>query len=693
MNTTDTQNPGAEKKAGGLLAKWRAAVEKELQGAPFDKKLVTTLPEGIRIQPLYTPADAQAIVPSAARRGLTRPVGHGWDIAQVYRKASTTEYNRAILDALNRGQNAVVLRLDAATRAGIDADAATDTDISNDGVSLNDSKDWVCALSGIAVTAVPVHVEAGAAALPAASLYLAAVRNQGAAWDKLSGSLTSDPVRELAVAGRLPTSLDALWADQAGWTTWAAEHAPKLATAGVDASIYADAGANAVQELALALAGVRETLSALLERNVPAAVAVKRLRTTLAVGPDFFLEVSKFRAWRELFAQLLEGYGLAASLPRVHARTAGWNKSSLDAETNLLRLTTEALAAVLGGVDSLEITPFDAGWKHDNEFSGRMARNLHVMLAEEFQVKDPIDAVGGSWYVETLTTELSQRAWAQFQAIEKDGGLVAGLTKGAVQALVAASCKDRLDGVDKRRTIFVGVNQYPNTKDTPKTAEAIAPEVLAARRTGIAARRTAWRETKPASWAGAMECALAAAGRGATQAQLLSQLVVAGEATGIAEPIAAFRVSQGFEALRNRMVTLAASGKRPKVLLAKMGPVLQHKARADFSAGFFAAGGFELLAKETFENGAQVAAAAVKAGAAVVVLCSTDDTYPTLVPDVTQALKAAGGKRTLVLAGYPTEHIEAFKQQGVDEFIHIRANVRQTLETILAAALSQEDKR
>ncbi|MDX2185476.1 MAG: methylmalonyl-CoA mutase family protein [Opitutaceae bacterium] len=693
MNTNQTTNPAADSNVGGLLAKWRAAVEKELQGAPFDKKLVATLPEGIRVQPLYTPSDAGRTGNEAARRGLARPVGQGWDIAQVYRKASAAEFNASILDALNRGQNAVVVRLDAATRAGIDVDAAPESQVGADGVSLNDLKDWTKALEKVALDAVPVHVEAGAAALPSASLYLAAAKKAGIAWERLTGSLTSDPLRELALSGKLPASLDSLWADQAGWTLWASSQAPRLATAGVDASLYADSGANAVQELALALASVRETLSALLEKGVPAVTAVARIRTTLSAGPDFFVEVAKFRAWREVWTQLLEGYGVASVLPRVHARTSAWNKSSLDAETNLLRVTTEALAAVIGGIDSLEITPFDSLWKQDNELSGRLARNLHTMLAEEFQVKDPIDAVGGSWYVEALTTELAQKAWAQFQTIEKDGGLVAALRGGSIQAMLAASRKDRVDAVDKRRAVYIGVNQFPNAKDTPKTVEGIPGTALGARKAEVAARRTSWTEAKPASWPGLIECALSAVGRGATQAQVLEKLVAAGAPTTLPEPVTQYRVAEGFEKLRNRMADLASKGKRPKVLLAKMGPVLQHKARADFSAGFFSAGGFELLAKETFENGEQVAAAATKAGARIVVLCSTDDTYPALVPELAKAVKAAPGKPTLVLAGYPTEHVEAFKQLGVDEFIHIRANVRQTLETILEAALSQEDKR
>lgn len=670
---------------------WRTAVEAELKGAPFDKKLVTRTFEGVSLQPVYTRADVSE-VPHLASTPGSAPFVRGysnsgyasasWEFSQEIAASKALDFNCALLSDLMRGQNSVSLTFDRAARSGQDADAAA-AGVGVGGVSISDLTDLSVALKGVDLTALPVHLQAGANPLPAAALYLAFVEKAKVDAKALTGSLTGDPLGELAAQGSLSASLDASYDALAAWTKWAGKNVPGLATVGVDAGIWFDAGGNAVQELAFALASGVEYIRALSARKLKASAVAPKIRFTFAIGPQFFLEVSKFRAFRLLWSRVAQSYELTAkaSRPIVHARTNRWGKTVLDPHVNMLRVTTEAFSAVLGGVDSLQIGTFDEVLGGSDEFSRRIARNLHTLLAEEFHTVAPVDPAGGSWVVEKTTDEFARKAWALFQDIEKQGGFAAALRSGYVQKLVATTSAEKDDAVSKRRLGIVGTNLFPNLKEKPIARPAFDQAAFAAARaTEIKGRRSA----APKAAATDVDALIKAAAAGATVGQIASLNGSAAEAPVTAVP--AKRAAAGFEELRARSDAFAKkTGARPKVFLAKMGPVKQHKPRTDFSAGFFAVGGFEAIAKEAFETPEAAAKAAAASGAPVAVLCSTDDTYPALVPIFAGALKQAKPDMVVVLAGLPADkaQIDSFHAAGIDEFIHIRANVRELLAKLL----------
>jgi len=697
--TAPTATVAPQDSLAAAFSLWKKTVEAELKGVPFEKKLVTRTFEGIALQPLYTRADCAALPALSAAPGEVpfirgvRPSGYknsAWEFAQEIVAATPVGFNTAIVADLMAGQNAVVLTPDAAARAGLDPDEAAPEAIGSGGVSLADEQDLAVALAAVDLTAVPVHLRAGADALPLAALYFQLARRRKVAGTKLTGSLTADPLGTWAETGHLPASLDSLYDSLAGWTTWAAANAPALRTVGVNVALYGDAGATATQELAFALASAADYLRALAARGVDVGTAVERLRFRFAIGSQFFTEIAKFRAFRPLLTRVVTAFGAAAETaakPVVHAATTQWDKTLLDAHVNMLRVTTEALSAVLGGVDSLHVAPFDEVRGETNEFSRRIARNVHTLLAEEFSFTQTADPAGGSWYVEKLTDELARKAWALFQDIEGRGGFASALRAGYVQELVAKSAAEKSDAVAKRRSGLVGTNLFPNLKEKPlvPTAEGLA-DVVTRRSREVAGRRHATVPAVAGDWAARFAAALSAANDGATIGQLTRLGRSGGSAEAEIKAVAPHRASEGFEQLRRASDAFAArTGARPKVFLAKIGPVLQHKARADFSAGFFATAGFEPIAKQAFDTAEAAAAAAVASGAAVAVLCSTDDTYPALVPVFAQAVKAAKPSVTVVLAGLPAEPatVEAFRAAGVDEFIHIRANVEATLAKFL----------
>lgn len=655
------------------LTAWRKVAEADLKGAPFEKKLITRTAEGIAIQPLYTRADIAGLslgsVPGEAPflRGGERCGYRGriWEFAQEILAPTAGDLRSAVLAGLAGGQGSIIL-------APVAADVDVDT--------------FRTVLREVALPGVPVHLDAGAEFFPIAATYLACAAEQKVPWDALTGSVTADPLAAWIRAGELPADISGEMDSLAGWTSWAATHAPSLRSVGVNARIWGDAGANAVQELAFALAGAVQYVGALQARGVCPEATFAKLRFQFAIGPTFFTEIAKFRAWRLLLTRVVAAHGAppaVAAQTRVHAATGRWNKTLLDPHVNLLRVTTEALSAVLGGCDSLHIGPFDEPRGATDEFSRRIARNVHTLLADEFGFSDTADPAGGSWYVETLTDQLARKAWTLFQTIQARGGWVSALREGYPQRLVSETAAERADGVEKRRLPLIGTNQFPNPRDRLPPPTPPVPV-----RPGGATRRPAALPGIPAQagWPERFEAAIAAARAGAGAPEIAALAPLQSKPGSSIARVEPFRAAAGFERLRALGETLAArAGHPPRVFLAKMGPPRQHQARAEFAATFFATGGFEVLASAAYDAAAAAAAAAAASGAAIAVLCSTDDTYPVLAPAFAVAAKAARPGLKVVLAGLPADPqvVDAFRAAGVDEFIHIRANAHAILARFL----------
>jgi methylmalonyl-CoA mutase len=672
--------------------KWKAKAEIDLKGAPFEKKLVTKTYEGIDIQPLYVAEDVKDLEHLKANPGVGQfsrgfreegYVAEGWKIAQAMSYPTAAEFNAAVASDLARGLSAVSLGLDGASRKGQDADIAADG-VGCCGTSISTLQDLESALKGVDLEKTPVFVRPGASGVAVAAFLASVVKARKQDLKKVSGAIENDPVGELAGCGGLSQSLDEAYDELAQVTAWAASEAPKLSIATVHARNVLEAGGSAVQELAFALAVGAEYLRELQKRGVAVDTAAPRMRFAFGVGSNFFVEIAKFRAARLLWSRVVEAFGgsEASRALNIHARTALWNKSKLDLHANLLRTTTESFSAVLGGVQSLETQPFDEVLGLPDEFSRRIARNQQVLLATEAHLRRVVDPAGGSWAVEWLTDKVAGKAWELFQAIEGKGGASAALKDGFFQAEVEKVAKARESALAGRKDVQVGVNQYANLKE--KKVEARVPDFASigkARKAELGAWRAAHSGAKAAVAKIAKDklvaSAIEAVAAGATLGEI-SGAIHSGSAR--VAGLNRHRLSDAFEALREASEKhLARTGSRPKVFLATMGPLLQHKARGDFSRGFFEVGGFEVVYPKGFDTPAAAVEAAKASGAKAVVICSTDDTYPEIVPQVAPALKAAIPGVTVVLAGYPTDQIEAHKASGVDDFIHVRANLLAVL--------------
>lgn len=683
---------------------WRRAAEESLEGAPFEKKLITKLPEGIDLQPIYTRETAEELGAAAGWPGavpFTRGAQvlgareSGWNISQELPYGTPEAFNQALLQDLNRGQNAVNLLLDIATRAGLDPDQAKPGEVGGCGLSIATVDDLGKALAGVNLAAVPVYVQAGASGTALIGMFAALLAEEGRKLRVLRGGILTDPVAELVGRGSISVSLDAAFDAASDVLRYTEQDAPDLRVIGVQGNLWAEAGGNAAQELGYSLATAVEYLRELRKRGCDASRVAPRMLFTYSLGSHLFTEISKLRAARLLWARVLELGGVPPGQRGLvcHGRSALWNKTSLDPQVNLLRATSEAFAGVVGGCESIHVAAFDETFRLPDDFSRRIARNTQIILGEECHLARVVDPAGGSWFVETLTRELAEKAWMHLQDIEKRGGILAAIRSGYVQGETAKSAAARRQAAEQRRDGIIGTSLFPNLKETSpkvvlpdyaalahKRSEKIARHRVSADADRSDALLTHLAKLMSAEPAAKMQIVTEAFSQGATLGEVMRVLNAVQSPGEPVTPLLFQRRSASFEGLRRRADAYREStGSLPKVFLANLGPRKQHGARADFTQGFFAPGGFEVATNRGFATPDEAATAALESGAPIVVICSTDDTYPAVVPVIARRLKASVQPPILVLAGYPAEQIEAHRASGVDEFIHLRANCAQVL--------------
>lgn len=686
---------------------WRAAVVDSLGGKPFES-LISQTYEGIEISPLYGRQDIGGIrvvgtIPGAppfvrgskASGYLAAP----WFVAQENTAATPEAMNRVLSHDLAHGQTAINLVPDRPTRSGKDPDQTLPGEVGFGGVSLATVDDIDTLLRGIDLRQVPFFVRCGTSALPFLALLAAQQRRAGQSLEHLFGCLESDPLGDLAAEGTIPLALERAFDEAAMVTRWAARNAPRLRTMAIHSYPYHDAGADAVQELAYMLATGVTYIRALGERGVDAATAASRLRLDPAIGSDFFMEIAKFRAARRLWSQVLEAFGVQveSGMIAVHARTSQRNKSALDPHVNMLRVTTEALAAVLGGVDSLHVAPYDEPVRPPDDFSARIARNVQIILQEEASLTHMVDPAGGAYMVETLTETLAQKAWERFQAIEKLGGMPAALENGVVQSAIAETADRRAKNLAQRVDVLVGVNQFAAGAKLAESGDDVnLPAIYQARVRQVAEHRSRIADEATLSAAlnrlakadrsepdDVVEAAVAAASAGATLGDIARALREPDSQGRHIAPLTPLRLAEPFELLRRKAIAYEKThGAPPRAFLANIGPPRQHRARAEFAQGLLALGGFQVVTNDGFPTPEAAADAALKSGAPVVVICSTDEVYPDVVPALARRLRSAQPDLTLLVAGRPGEQGVAYRAAGVDDFIFVGADVVVVLNSL-----------
>ena len=669
------------------LEQWKEEAERTLKGAPLDKKTLTKTYEGITLKALYTGDDLKGLlhmgslpgfapyVRGARAQGNLKP----WLVAQEITQPTPEAFNQVAKEELAKGSTALNLAVDSPTSLGQNPDQAGEGMVGRGGLSLCTLDDMQTALTGIDLAAQPLLLHAGACALPLAGMFLALGKMPG-------GVIGADPLGELAQNGELPLPYGKALAAMAGLAKWAALNGDELRTVIASSRPYHEAGASAVEELAFALATAVEYVRGLTEAGMSAEDACCQIIFVVPVGANFFMEIAKLRALRAIWAQAADAFGARPHGGRalIHARTSSYTKTVYDPYVNLLRNTTEAFAAACGGAGSLHVTHFDEPVRPADEFSRRVSRNLQVVLQKESHLTIPIDPGGGSWYLETLTHQLGRAAWALFQKIEVAGGMAQALEKGLPQKICADTAAARAKNLGTRKDKVVGTNQYANLAEVKLTPDGTDYAAITKQRLDdTKAAKSDVPEIDPAD-PGAIEAAAEAFKNGAS---LNAVAAAGGMGSGGGKsvtPLRRRRAALDYENLRTAMAAhKAKTGKAVPIFLANLGPIAQHKPRADFSSGFFTVGGFEMLSNPGFDTPEAAAEAALASGANIMVVCSTDAAYPEAVPALCKAVKAAKPEAYIILAGLPAkEHAEAYTRAGLDDFISIKSDCYEMLKKL-----------
>ena len=670
------------------LAQWKEEAERTLKGAPLDKKTLTKTYEGITLKALYTDEDLKGLlhmgslpgfapyVRGARAQGNLKP----WLVAQEVTRSTPESCNRVAREELSKGSTALNLGLDMPTSQGLDPDQAAEGMVGRGGLSLCTLQDMETALKGIDLTAQPLLVHAGACALPVAAMILALGKGLP------QGVIGADPLGELAQNSELPLTYDQALDAMAGLAKWAALNADELRTVIASSRPYHEAGASAVQELAFVLATAVEYVRGLTEAGMSAEDACCQLVFVMPVGANFFMEIAKLRALRALWAQAADAFGARPHGGRalIHARTSSYTKTVYDPYVNLLRNTTEAFAAACGGAGSLHVTHFDEAMRPADEFSRRVSRNLQIVLQKESHLTIPIDPGGGSWYLETLTHQLGRAAWELFQEIEGMGGMAQALEDGKPQQACAETAKARARNLGTRKDRVVGTNQYVNLAEVKLTPDGTDYAAIAKQRI----EQTKSARVKVAEYDPADPGSVVAAAKAFKKGASLNSVARAGGmGSGGGKkvtPLVRHRAALDYENLRSAMEAhKAKTGSAVPIFLANLGPIPQHKPRADFSTGFFSVGGFEMLSNTGFDTPEAAAEAALASGANIMVICSSDAAYPEAVPAFCKAVKAVKPEAYIILAGYPAkEHAGAYTGAGLDDFIFIKSDCYQMLKML-----------
>jgi methylmalonyl-CoA mutase len=561
---------------------WRARVDTELGAGSFEKRLVSHTIEQLEIDPLYPDQGVTAAT-------LPSPSQPGWAIHAEYDAANLERARGEIATDTKRGVRGLRLQ-------GVEADSLE---------SLLDSID---------LSHVAVHLSASRSPRALWEALITIASRRGTATAELRGGIGAAP----------------LASEVAELLHRATEETPLMTILAVDTTPYQRAGAGGAQQIAIALATGTEYLRSLAALDVEVEAVASSIEFTFSLGTDFFGEIAKLRAMRLAWARLVAASGGSrnAQCPRIHARSSERSSSTRDPWVNLLRGTTGALAAALGGADSIAVAPFDRCLGHSDELARRLAINTQVILDEEASASVVRDPAAGSGYIETLTEELARGAWSAFRDIEREGGMAKALATGSVQRAIQAIDERQRARVATRRFGLVGVSEFPDL-DEERLKRDPLPEDTS-------------RALPP-------------------------------------------RLAEPFETLRESSDRhLDRTGARPKVFLACLGSTPEFRARATFAANLFATGGIESIGSEGVTDETAAVEAFAASGAKLCAICSTDERYAESVALLAPLLVERGA--VVIVAGKPGDSEAAWRDAGVSHFVHLGGDVLSILEALQAAA-------
>jgi methylmalonyl-CoA mutase len=694
---------------------WEALATKDLKGKSPDTLTWNTL-EGIAVKPLYTAEDTANLAHMGGFPGIapfTRGVrstmyaGSPWTIRQYAGFSTAEESNNFYRKALAAGQQGVSVAFDLATHRGYDSDHPRVVgDVGKAGVAIDSVEDMKILFDGIPLDKVSVSMTMNGAVIPILASFIVAGEEQGVSASELSGTIQNDILKEFMVRNTYiypPEPSMRIVADIIDYT---AREMPKFNSISISGYHMQEAGANLVQELGFTLADGREYVRTALARGMNVDDFAPRLSFFFAIGMNFFMEAAKLRAARLLWHRIMSEFGAQkpeSLMLRTHCQTSGVSLQEKDPYNNVIRTAYEALAATLGGTQSLHTNSFDEAMALPTEASARIARNTQLILQEETGITHVVDPLAGSYYVESLTAQMAEEAWKLIEEVEALGGMTKAVASGMPKLRIEESAARRQALIDRGAEVIVGVNKYQPETDHP--VDILSIDNLAVRDsqiTRLRATRAARNEASAQSALAALEAAARSDGN------LLDAAVTAARARATVGEIstamenvfgryraevktlsgvygAAWDGDAGFAAIQTDIKAFeVAEGRRPSMFVVKMGQD-GHDRGAKVIATAFADMGFDVHMGPLFQTPEEAAQEAIDQGVHVVGISSQAAGHTTLAPKLVQALRAKGADNILVICGgvIPAQDYNYLKQCGVKAVFGPGTNIPKAAAEIL----------
>ncbi len=674
---------------GPTIDDWQKLAAREVK----DADLTWHTPEGIAVKPLYTAADApDPGLPGFApfTRGVKASMyaGRPWTIRQYAGFSTAEESNAFYRRNLAAGQKGLSVAFDLATHRGYDSDhPRVAGDVGKAGVAIDTIDDMKILFDGIPLDTMSVSMTMNGAVLPCLAFYIVAAEEQGVGPEKLSGTIQNDILKEFMVRNTYiypPEPSMRIVSDIIAYT---AEHMPRFNSISISGYHMHEAGATAVQELAFTLADGMAYVRAAMERGLNIDAFAGRLSFFFGIGMNFFMEIAKLRAARMLWSRIIADFGGSprSQTLRTHCQTSGVSLTEQDPYNNVIRTTIEAMAATFGGTQSLHTNSLDEAVALPTDFSARIARNTQLILQEETGMTHVVDPLGGSYYVEALTNELAEKAWALIEEVEAAGGMIDAVNKGLPKEHIERAAAARQARVDRAEDVIVGVNKYRLAEETPidilsiDNAKVRVDQIRRIEHVRANRDEAATQAALSALRDGAMGDAnllalcVAAARARATLGEMSAAMEVAfgrhavsvTPVKGIYGPAHAddegwARAGEGVVAVERRL------GRKPRMLVAKMGQD-GHDRGANVVASAFADLGFDIVSGPLFQAPQETAQLAIAEGVDIVGASSLAAGHNTLIPELIAQLADAGRADIRVIAGgvIPPQDYALLRDAGV----------------------------
>ncbi|MBB4525362.1 UNVERIFIED_ORG: methylmalonyl-CoA mutase [Rhizobium sophorae] len=697
------------------LSDWAELAQKELRNSP--ETLTWQTPEGIAVKPLYAAEDLDGaghlgslpgFAPFTRGPRATMYAGRPWTIRQYAGFSTAEESNAFYRRNLAAGQKGLSVAFDLATHRGYDSDhPRVEGDVGKAGVAIDSVEDMKILFDGIPLGEMSVSMTMNGAVIPILASFIVAGEEQGVPRAELSGTIQNDILKEFMVRNTYiypPEPSMRIVADIIDYT---AREMPKFNSISISGYHMQEAGATLVQELAFTLADGREYVRAAIAKGLSVDEFAGRLSFFFAIGMNFFMEAAKLRAARLLWTRIMEGFHpkkQSSLMLRTHCQTSGVSLQEQDPYNNIIRTAFEAMSAVLGGTQSLHTNSFDEAIALPTEFSSRIARNTQLILSHETGVTKVVDPLAGSYYVESLTAELADKAWALMEEVEALGGMTKAVAEGLPKRLIEEAAARRQAAVDKGDEVIVGVNRYRLDTEQPieileidnsavRKAQIRRIEETKRRRDGGAVREAlaALVEIAESGKGNLLEAAIAAARARATVGEISDAMRAAfGDHAATPEVIKgvygeAYENEPELAVLKTRMTEVTeAMGHRPKIMVAKLGQD-GHDRGAKVIASAFGDIGFDVLAGPLFQTPEEAASVALSEKVNVVGVSSLAAGHRTLLPQLIDRLREQGGGDIIVVCGgvIPRQDYEFLHEHGVAAVFGPGTNVLEAANSVL----------